>query len=255
LVLKGTGEAELTTQVYEEAAGNETGTAIKDRPTPKPPPAKKDPGIDPGGRGSSPSLSLDVRAVVRILAYLSQPTEHACGGFVPVSRIVEAINQPINTVNLILLRLGRAGYVRTRGALPDEAAFIDTVREKSLAELVQVAHSQGQPEGWIKARLGESGNLLLKDILPAPAVKARVPIHLKVAAASVLVTVFCMAAFGLYKIPAAFLGLGLTLLLVSYTLRWFGKRRNLDTLPQCILEAVMSGSMLWVIFGLADLFW
>ena len=245
----------MTTQVCEEAQGSESQTSMIAETIPREPESKRSPACDPDGQRSTLGLDLAFRIVLRMLAYLSQPPEQGCTGFVSVSKLAADIKQPLNLVSLIALRLGREGYLRTRGSMPDEVALGGSVGESRLGDLLLAAHPPEKPKVDLKRNLGDLARVKVKDILPAQLAQAGAPTHIKVAAASALGVIFCLAGLGLHRIPAAFASLGLTLFLVSYTLRWVGRRRNLDILPQCILEAGMAGSFLWIGFGLLDLYW
>jgi DNA-binding IscR family transcriptional regulator len=245
----------LANQVCDQAKGTQTEEAVNEEATLRSPQSRKAPGGDTERRESALGLELALKTLVRMLSYLGQPSSHTCGGFVSVSSLADDTKQPLNLVSQIALRLGRTGYLHTRGTRPDEVRLSGSVREAHLADLVLAAHSPEKPTEQIRESLGELGRVQVKDILPAPATKTDAPIHLKAAAASVLGIIFCMAVFGLSKVPTALASLGLALLLVSYTLHWLGRRSNLDVLPQCVLEAVMAGSLLWVAFGLVDLYW
>jgi hypothetical protein len=237
------------------AAESETATAGIDRGQVRPPLSKKDTGGDTSAGQVALGLGLALKTVVGVLRYLHTFRDHAGCEFVPVSKMATDLNQPVSVVSLTVLRLSQAGCVRIRGSMPNEVAFDDSAREKSLADLISVVLAPDWPKEDVKQAVSSFGHLSARDILPASTTRLSVPIRIRVAAAAVLGIAFCMAGFGLHKVPAAFVGTGATILLVSYILHWLGGRAKMNVLPRCILEASMAGSLLWVAFGLVSLFW
>ena len=200
-------------------------------------------------------LDLAIRGVILTLRYLYLARERAGREYVPVSRISMDINIPYPLVARVVLRLNDAGCMYVRNGNTLEAGFDSGVRERSLAELALAvfAPDGATPEARLAA--GYLEHVPAEDILPVATTNVEAPALVRAAAAGVLGIAFCLSYFGLYRVPAAFAGTGAIMLLASSALHWLGRKANLRVLPQCVLESVMAGSLLWVGFGLVHLLW
>ena len=252
-VLVSIGEDTLTPRACLDTVKLETKKAGTDGSIPLRTPAEKNTGDDTG-RGDQ-LLGLGLETVVRILRYLNLSREKKGREFVSLQEMASDLGEPVNLVSVVALRLSRTGGVRIRGSASNEVAFDDSIGEKPLTDLVSAALTPDWPAKHVAQARRVLGRLSVKDVLPSPAATASVPIPMKVAAAAVLGIVFSLAASGLYRVPAGFVGTGATILLVSYVLMWLGRRAGVTVLPECVLDAAMAGSLLWVALGLVSFFW